>query len=169
VPATTIEVVGMDKLLKSLGPEKAKRASQTAMRGATDLVRAEVKRYPPASEANQARRFNTVYSIRSRRPVNQWYIRGEGTRRVRKDGSVVKEFGSEKLGASWYKKVGFEVGYLTGLVGTNVSYARWVQDKERQVGFHKARGWKTVQDVAAQQTKHIMRLFEQALTRALQL
>ena len=173
---TTIEIKGLNKLLRALDPQKARRGMTTAMHGAVNIVRHDLKSYPPVTEANQPRTFNSAYSlsgarssIKTRRTfaraANRWYQRGYGTKWARKDGSIGGRMTSEKLGSQWAQRVNQTPRGIEGIVGNRASYARAVQDEERQASFHKARGWPTVQGTLRRREGQIMNHFEKVLLK----
>ena len=53
-----------------------------------------------------------------------------------------------------------------GIIGTNVSYAQFVQGK-KQAGFHRGRGWKTVEQVLFTRRGRIWRVFGVVVKKAL--
>ena len=53
-------------------------------------------------------------------------------------------------------------GWIAGTVGNNTWYGPFVQDEEEQTTAHRAHGWKTIQQVAREQTATIDRLLSQA-------
>lgn len=150
-----LEIQGLEELRAAFKewPKQIARAMQAAMKGATEMVRGGVAKYPPATIAN--------------RPPGpkgySWYERGFGTRTV--TGKAYQT--SETLGKSWTTEVrGFAAG-VRGIVGAKASYAPFVQDEDRQARFHKERGWLTVQDVLKRKTEAIVRLFEIAIAKVL--
>jgi hypothetical protein len=62
--------------------------------------------------------------------------------------------GSKRLGQSW--TVQERQGGLQQVIGTAVSYAKLVQDKEEQTAYHKVTGWKTVQQTIKEKTKEVV-------------
>jgi len=71
---------------------------------------------------------------------------------------------------SWTKKVGRSRlmallgGNLKAVVGSNVKYAPYVQDRDEQAWMHKGR-WKTAQDVAETKAQEVKDHIERALAR----
>ena len=167
MPAATVRIEGMDRLLRDLDPKRWDRVLRTAMKGGIGVIRAEIKEYPPKTEANQPRAWGGAFSISTKKAHNTWYQRGWGTKRIRKDGGITGYMTSEELGKQWTKgKVRrTSYGYL-GTTGNRVTYARWVQDADKQAHFHKARGWKTVQGVVKSKGPAVRRLFEQVIRKA---
>lgn len=109
-----------------------------AMSAVVALVRGDIAQYPPESEANKPGR---VREVNGRSIRLGHYVRGSGW--VTPGGRRLEN--SEALGRRWTDKV--TQGGQVGEVGNNASYVRWVQDEDKQAGFHKARGWSTVQEV----------------------
>nr|NIV28452.1 hypothetical protein [Anaerolineae bacterium] len=66
------------------------------------------------------------------------------------------------LGRSWAKKVNRSA--LRAVIGSNVAYAPYVQDQDRQAWMHKGR-WQTAQGVARDQARNVQRFIERALAR----
>ena len=157
MPEITIEVQGLQGLLKDLDPKKVDRAMKVGMDGAMRIVRGDLK-YPPASEANQPRGWTS-------KGKNTWYQRGFGPKWARRDGSIGSAMTSEVLGKSWTESVKNMGRVWYGSIGTKVSYARYVHDSEKQPQFHGARGWQTVQDIVRKRQKRIGQMFAQAIQR----
>lgn len=159
-----IELVGLNDILKQVDSIAKLEGLQAAMLAGATHVKAKVDKYPKSTEANQPRGFNTVYSVSTHRPINTWYERGLGTKRIRKDGSVVVSKKSEMLGRSAHSEGHWKVSGLSGsigvVVGTNVTYAPYVMDEEKQASFHKRRGWKTVQKIGKDEMPTIMKFIQ---------
>ena len=66
------------------------------------------------------------------------------------------------LGASRTKRV--DRGALRAIIGSNIRYAPYVQDADRQAWMHKGR-WQTAQDVARQRAQDVKRFIERSLAR----
>jgi len=148
----SIQIEGLDQVLKDFSGARLNRHITAAIRGIGEQVRSEIATYPPATEANMPGR-------------GRWYERGYGTRWRTKSGAVHGRKTSEQLGQSW----AVEARNMRGSVGTRVSYAPFVQEEERQAGFHKRRGWKTDVDVAekVERSGAIGRIMERAILHAL--
>ena len=54
-------------------------------------------------------------------------------------------------------------GKVSGIVGTKLSYAPWVIDRERQTAGHKKTGWYTLQDVIERLRPQIIEVYNKAL------
>lgn len=134
------------------------RGLKAMMGGAVELIRSGVADYPPATEGNRPRTFQSGAQ-------NIWYERGFGSKWARKDGSVGTAETSETLGRSWTTEVtGFAAG-VRGIVGSRVSYVRKVQDEKQQTAIHKQHKWPTVQGVLKEKTQQIIRLFDSMIAR----
>jgi hypothetical protein len=73
--------------------------------------------------------------------------------------------GSKRLGQSW--TVQEKSGGLQQVIGTAVSYAKLVQDKEEQTAYHKVTGWKTVQQTIKEETKKVVATINEAIEKAI--
>jgi len=71
-----------------------------------------------------------------------------------------------KLGQRWTSQVNTSSTSLEGIIGNNVVYARWVQDKEKQAKIHQGR-WPTIQDVLQDKMQAIIAGFEKEIARLL--
>ena len=160
MPEITIEVQGLQGLLKDLDPKRVDRAMKVGMDAAMKRVRHDLN-YPKKTEANQPKAFSSKGN-------NRWYQRGFGPKWARKDGTVGGTMTSEVLGKSWTHKVKHMGGVWYGRWGTKVSYAPFVHGEE-QAGFHKARGWKSFDDIIQKRAREIGDLFAAALRREFRL
>ena len=133
-------------------PKDVQRGFKVAMRVAGEVVRSGVAQYPPSAGANMPPGLNG-YS---------WYERGFGTRTVTGRAYAT----SEVLGKSWTVKVTQTARVTRGIIGTNVSYAPFVQGA-KQTGFHRARHWKTVEQVLFTKRGAIWRAFGDVVKKAL--
>lgn len=133
-------------------PADVNRGLRTAMRSAGAKVRSGVAHYPRITGANRSPGLNG-YS---------WYERGFGTRTV--TGKAYPT--SEVLGKSWAVKVTQSAQATKGVIGTAVSYAKFVQGR-MQAAFHRARGWKTVSQVLDERRDAIWQVFGQVIEKAL--
>lgn len=149
-----LRIEGADALIRKLGKLEAGKVLKPVIRAAAADLRGRIAQYPPASEANQPKPY-----------PGRWYERGYGTRWARKSGGIGGRQTSQTLGRSWTHRV--ERSGLRGLVGTGATYAPYVQDAEQQASIHKARGWKTVQQVLKEHAPRIMAQISAAIRRAL--
>ena len=139
-------------------PQRVMRGLRAMMGGAIELLRDALVDYPPATEGNQPRTFQSGAQ-------NIWYERGFGSKWARKDGSVGTAETSETLDRSWTTEVrGFAAG-VRGIVGTKAIYAPLVQDEKQQAAVHERHKWPTVQGVFKEKTRQIVRLFDSVIAR----
>lgn len=184
-----IQIEGFDKLLDALekAPETVMPLLKDAMTKSVRAVQARVAQYPGSTEANQPGRM----SLRDHRPMG-YYERGRGwwypvmqpwTAEGQKFGKalgVLKSSAkirnatavqgyklraggeSEMLGKSWTVAVSADKSGVVGEIGTNTSYAPWVQG-DKQARFHAARDWGTVDQALADSQEDIDKFFGEAL------
>jgi len=147
-------IENLDELIAALKqfPKEVQRGLKVAMRVGSEIVRSGVAVYPASTGANMPPGLNG-YS---------WYERGFGTRTITGRAYAT----SENLGKSWTVKVSQTSRMTKGIIGTNVSYVEWVQGA-KQVGFHLARGWKTVERVLFTRRGRIWRAFGAVVKKAL--
>jgi len=184
----SVEVEGLDELLEALetAPELVIPLLRQAMTKSVLKVQEKLSQYPPSTEANQPGRV----SLKTRKPMG-YYERGRGWwyplmrpwaagKKLGKAqgalkasatvtaGSRVKGYRlaaggtSEMLGKSWTTEVTAGKGGVLGEIGTNTSYAPWVQG-DQQTSQHAARGWVTVGQALAASTEEIEAYFLEAL------
>ena len=143
-----IHIEGMEHLQGKLKELEDLTALKAAMKAAALHIKGKVDQYPPASEANRP-------NARGR-----WYERGYGPRWP--GGGKCT---SQTLGRKW--TIGEKDGGLTQVIGNNVTYGPFVQDRDHQAWFHKKRGWKTIQDVADQEVKTVNDFVQKEIEKVL--
>ena len=152
-----IEVEGMDKLLTGMdrfSKEIATNISAAGAEAAREILDTEgLRRYPPETEANQPGR----YSLSTHREMG-YYVRGRGA----VSPSGLQYTTSERLGTQFYVKR----GRLDTTIGNRASYAPFVVG-DKQARFHKARGWRTLWDVANEKIPEITRIFQQWINQTI--
>ena len=127
----TVTVTGIEAVIAKLGKLNAETLAAPWIKSVGIDAQTWMAQYPPSTEAN------------SPNAMGRWYERGRGTWRTRKDGSTVNDGKSQALGRSW--TMATTDGGLGALVGTKVTYAKFVNDRDTQAGFHARRGWRAVQ------------------------
>jgi hypothetical protein len=142
------KVTGLDTLAKRLQVAPGIKAG---IQAAILYYKGKIAIYPPETSANKPGRVDA-----KGRPMG-WYERGKGGYSA----SGVLTSYSETLGRKWTTKT--ENSGYTGIVGNNVSYAKYVQDSEYQAYFHKQRGWKTIQDVAKEELEKLKAIIKNAI------
>jgi hypothetical protein len=140
--------------LKKAGDNKRLRAAVTA---AAIHVKGKVAIYPP----RKLGRAGNFVSARQKRQfagmVRQGYRdfpykRGISGR-------------SERHGQSWtYTTAG---SGLSATVGSDTSYGQLLQSPKHQTAFHRAGGWKTIEEVMKEEQPKVLAFFKAELDRAL--
>jgi len=147
--------VDVSEAVKKLDPQELERALTVALGEGAKHIRNEARRYPPQSHKKMnwksAKQRRGFFAKLRAGEIDVPYRRGQSP-------------GSEKLGASWNITTENRSGHLRSIVGTRVSYAPLVMDKDRQAAYHKG-NWPTVQDIARDQANNVKRFVEQALAR----
>jgi hypothetical protein len=137
----SIHIVGLEEAIHRFGRMEVQNALTPPMQRAVMRVHGRMADYPPA-------------------PPNSRYIRGFGMMGSRRRTS-------ERLGQSWTTTVTRTAARLLGRVGTNVSYAPWVQSQRFQTAAHRRTGWPTDQGVLDGERAWIEQQFSQAIERIL--
>jgi len=149
-----ITIEGLPELLRRIDSVADMKRVSHAMRGAALHIKGKIAWYPPESEANMPR------TIAGTNRTLSWYQRGYGTRYIGGGGRKT----SETLGRKW--TIATRDRGLTQIIGNNVSYGPFVQGK-RQAWFHKKRGWKTTDQVAKEETKHVVKFVKDEVEKIL--
>jgi hypothetical protein len=148
----SIQINGLDDVLRRMEQLGRMDYLGAVLRAAALHVKGKLAVYPP-SRSTPGR-----VSLRTRRPMG-YYRRGTGWfYPIVRQGSAVryKSAGhtSETLGRKWTIA---DRGPLAVVVGNNVSYGPWVQSGVRvggagpQAMVHRLTGWRTVEQVAAEE------------------
>lgn len=148
-----IKYDGLEPLLKKLTKLSQLKYVIAAIKAAAAHVKGKADDYPPSTIANSPDN-----------PTGRWYERGYGPKWQTRSGVHGRKT-SETLGRRWAIKI--EDHGLTAIIGNNVSYAPFVHSREEQAGFHKDRGWKTVEDVAEEETPVVLDFLHQEIDRAI--
>jgi len=190
-------ITGFDELLSALetSPQDAIPYLHAGMVESVSVVQADLQDYPPATERNAPGRFDIHgkpmgYYERGR---GYWYpilrrgtleeaatiAGGYGKRRMvikatRKQKALAPEVvgykntgKSEQLGKSWNSRVDDASDGVTGLVGTNTSYAGEVEGDE-QTSLMETIGWPRMDKVLEEDGDQIFDAFTQATERYLE-
>ena len=191
MPEKTIELKDFDELLKALNetPKTVMPYITKAMTLSVRSIQARVAEYPQSTAANQPGRIDKNgrpmgYYERGRGwwyPVLQTKTLGEKigvahgaetAKRAAKRNKVktiptvagyklAAGGTSEMLGRSWDARVDTEDNVIVGLVGTNTSYADYVQGG-KQSQLHQAIGWKTLDTALEESQEDIKKFFQDA-------
>lgn len=134
--SVSLEIKGVDKLLRKLSGPRFERAVRALTRGVAEVLKGKMNRYP-----GPVKRPIQWASARQR----GWYI---GARRKAGLGPYKRNSDpwSQRLGPSWTT----ENRGQDAVVGTRVTYASWVQSEEKQQPMHRNTGWITDAQAVAQ-------------------
>ncbi len=143
-----IEIKGLNELKRKLAAapgEFHQVLSQAGQEAGERILDTEgLRHYPPETEANQ--------------PPTPYYIRGRGTQyKSRNRGN------SERYGTQFYVRA----DALHTKIGNRASYARWLTDEKLQARIPASRGWRKLIDVARENRKLIVRIYEAWIKYAL--
>ncbi len=154
-----LEVAGISRVVRILNPAEWHRAVSSGIMAAALEVKGAAAEYPPDELAHRPQPF---VSDRQRRYFFAALRRGEIEVPYRRGFSP----GSESLGRRWTIKT-TDRG-LTGVIGNNASYARYVQGAGFQTAYHAETGWKTDEQVAREKRERALQIVDMALSRALE-
>ena len=151
---STSITVDVSEVVAKLDPEKLNTYIGIAMKGASDIIRADLRTYPPKSNkkmvwASDKQRRGFFAKLKAGE-IEVPYRRGQSP-------------GSEKLGSSWKRKLTREPN-MSLEIGTRVSYAPYVMDKDQQAAYHKG-NWPTVQGIVDKRANDVKRFIVKALER----
>ena len=140
-----ITIQGLDALFRKFERVQAIAILTPPMQRAVLRLQRRLASYPPAIPDSR-------------------YVRGRGM--ANKAGRVTR-LTSEKLGSRWTTRVTRDAGGITGTVGNNASYVRWVQSAVDQANVHKGR-WPTDQSVLRDEGPVIVADFKSVIDTALE-
>jgi hypothetical protein len=152
MPAEAVTIKGLPELARKLDNLQDLKQIIPELKASASHIKGTVNVYPPHTIANSP-------------DQGRWYERGYGSRWQRKDGTVGGRKTSETLGRKWTTKK--RDRGLTWIIGNNVSYGEYVQDRGKQAKFHKRRGWKTIQDVAEQEAETVVNFIKAKVDKIL--
>lgn len=148
-----VQIRGLDRLVRKMDKLAQLESVKAGLKAGALHLKGAIAEYPPSSEANQ--------------PSQQrWYERGFGPKWRVRSGAIHSRHSSETLGRKWTVKG--SNSNLTWRIGNNVSYGIYVQSAERQVWFHKKRGWKTDERVVKDESKTVNEFVAQYVRKALE-
>ena len=151
-----VTIKGLPELARKLDNLQDLKKLVPALKASASNLKGTVAQYPPKTAANLPAG-----------PGSRWYARGSGPRYMRKDGTIwkPKKATSETLGRKWTTK-DRDRG-LTWIVGNNVSYGEYVQDRGKQARWHKRNKWKTIQDIAEQEADTVVKFIKAEVDKIL--
>ena len=158
----TIQIEGMDELLKRITTIQQFRHVKASFRKAGVVLKGYISRYPGERHGRNPNLYGN--SARAQRMRAGYFARlksGEIDVPYRRGMSS----GSQKLGHSW--TVTQPAGGFTTIIGTSVGYSPLVQDETRQAMYHKATGWVTVQRVETQHGQEVIDYIRQGIEKEL--
>lgn len=150
-----VELRGLKELLERIHSLEDLRWLRDGIAAAAVNLKGKIAEYPPAGS------FAGRYNLKTHKKMGH-YMRGLGW--VSATGRLSKS--SEGLSTRW--AVNFENDGLRAVIGNNASYGPWVQDRYSQTTIHRARGWKTVQDVSEQEAERVSAMLKNYLEQALE-
>jgi hypothetical protein len=155
-----IRVEGAEEIIRRITSIQGLERVKASIYQAGILMQGYLQRYPKVSRReNPFLRGNSDKAAKMRRgffyhlnkgDIEVPYIRGSSPK-------------SEKLGQSWTVSRGNND--FSAFVGTGVSYAQMVQDRDSQTTYHKTTGWVTVQDVKENYEQEAIDMIASALDR----
>ena len=154
---TTIRIEA-DNLIRKLTTLAQFRQVKAAMRNAGIFIRGKIATYPGARHGPAIPRAKD-WGARQRRGFFAKLRSGEIEAPYRRGASS----GSERLGAKWTTEA--RNNGMTVIVGNNASYARLVQDADKQTAYHKLTGWITDDQVMRDHGPTVVEYMRQAIER----
>lgn len=135
---TAVEIRGLEELQAKLDRlSDVGAAIGPALIRTGNEIRTHARRYPPATEANRPS---------GERP-DSWYVRGTGGHYLTAKGELHVSKTSQKMSQRWSMTSHVTTREASVRIGNSASYVRYVHDEQRQARFHRARGWRTVQQM----------------------
>ena len=153
MPDVSVEVKGLDELERKIGGLATLRTVRVGLKAGAVHVKGKADDYPPSTIANSPGN-----------PKGRWYERGYGPRWMTRQGVHGRKT-SQTLGRKW--TMAERNNGMTFIIGNNVTYGPYVQDREKQAWFHRQRGWRTVQDVAEDELDTVTRFVQQEIDKQL--
>jgi phage gpG-like protein len=155
----TIEIQGLDELVKKLDDLKQLRKVHAGIRAAGMYVKGRLAKYPRRKRVKISE-IGGWASEKQRR----WFFW------ALKEGKIEVPYrrgispGSEDLASKWTSK--YDKNKFEAVVGNNASYARFVMG-DKQTKMMKRIGWKTVETVSKEETKRVQEYVFDAVMRAI--
>ena len=149
----TETIKGMNKLIRKLDTIAKLKGAKRGLKAGANHIKGVIKEYPRSTTAN-------VEPFHGR-----WYERGWGSKYKRLDGTVTGKKTSETLGRKWATKS--KAKGLQQIVGSNVSYARFVHSAKEQAKIHGRRGWKTDEQVLKSEGDEVLQFIQKEIEKEL--
>lgn len=157
---TTIRIEGLDKLIGKLDRIGKLDVVKAGIKAGALHIKGKIAKYPPRRRI-KIQQIGGWASDKQRRAFFAKLRSGEIQVPYKRGVSP----GSETLGRKW--TIQARDGGLSAVVGNNVSYGPFVQDRDRQSRMHKMIGWKTTQDVADEEGPKIRDIIAREVAKAL--
>ncbi len=158
-----IRIEGADELIKRLTTIEQMKHVKAAIRAGGKYLQGKIQKAPKVSRRPNPRLYGNSPAARRMRAgffyhlkhgdIDVPYVRGMSRQ-------------SEKLSQSWTVST-YNSGWAA-MVGTNVGYARLVQDRDEQASYHAQTGWVTVQGVRNLHGQEVIDRINQALLKELE-
>ena len=156
----TVRIEGLKEVIGKIDSLRKLKAVKDGLKAAGLHIKGKIAKYPRRKTVTIAQAGGWA-SDRQRRGFFAKLRSGEIEVPYRRGQSP----GSQDLGQRW--TIAERDGGLTVIVGNNTDYGPFVQDKNRQTRMMKMKGWKTIQDVAEDETKEVVDLLQEQLVRML--
>jgi len=151
-----IKIEGLDAAIRKCEKIGSLDIVKAGLKEAGTHVKGKIAQYPPRTYVPQpfvsARQKAFFFAALADGRIEVPYRRGQSP-------------GSEDLGQRWSIKV--QKGGLRVVVGNNAAYGPFVQGPDEQAWFMKARGWKTTDQIAEQESDNVNRIVAERINQAL--
>jgi hypothetical protein len=151
-----LEIDGLKKLTRRLDKIADLSYVRATLEGAAIQIADRMKEYPPERHAPQP------FASDKQRRGFFWHLKQGDIEVPYRRGQSPS---SESLKHRWTVKL--EDEGLTATIGNNASYARLVQDSDKQTRYHAATGWPTVQGVAEEERTAVIEAITAAVKKSL--
>lgn len=150
----SIEIRGVDELIRKLGSVEGVKVLEDPMRRSVDRLKRDIANYDAVPKMRPGE-WAAKTSLKQKRAY--WF--------------KVKQLGKHPgrtgvLGKRWTTRINRSKTGLTGKIGNNTTYAPWVQSEKWQARMHRKR-WKTDQQVTYNNRNAIVADFEREIRKAL--
>ena len=143
-----VVIKGLPALKRKLGVARFQAAGKAALLAGATHLKGKIAKYPPQRRG----RKQPFKSDASRRYFFAALKSGE---------IDVPYQRTTKLAQSWAVS---QPKWHTAEVGTNASYAKYVQGRDHQSKFHSEGGWHTAEDTLDKERRNIERTVQKAIT-----
>lgn len=150
-----MNIEGLDRLYRKLDAVSAANVLVSSMWLGVERLKRRMQEYPPNLPPKQGTAYN---------PVRFTTRGGKAVSFIAKARKPYKRTGT--YGRRWTARVTARAGVLTGRVGNNVRYARYVGSAQDQAGIHRGR-WNTDEQVLNEERAAIQADFARAVQKAL--